>query len=73
MKIALNVKNMKETYMNARADMENVWKTFYTMSCMNFISHDEWVKFFNTCYSWEYDRENDRVIDFYEEKIIKQF
>lgn len=72
MKTTLNVKNMKNTYMNARSDMENVWKTFYMMHCMNYISHEEWVRFYEACKDWTYDPELCWLMDG-EGRVIKEF
>lgn len=73
MKTALNVKNMKETYLNAKKDMGEVWRTFWNMHSMGFITYDEWKRFHHACARWEYDPERNAVIDFDTEEIIKEF
>lgn len=73
MKITLNVKNMKNTYMNAKSDMPTVWDAFFKMHCMNYISHDEWWKFSKKCESWYYDTNLDAVIDSSTGKVIHYF
>lgn len=52
---ALNLKNMKETLINysgLQDEMDKIWDTFHQMACMDFISHDVWMKFFNECSGW---------------------
>ncbi len=69
----LNVKNMKDTYLYARADMRKVWEAFCTMYQMGFISSDEWDKFFEACYSWEYDSSQNAVVDCITGDLITYF
>lgn len=73
MKITLNVKNMKNTYMNAKSDMPTVWEAFYTMHCMNYISREEWEKFYKKCAGWSYDKDLDAVVDYDTGKVIHYF
>ena len=69
----LNVRNMKDTYLYARADMRKVWEAFYTMYQMDFISCDEWHKFFEACKSWEYDSTQNAVVDCMTGDLITYF
>lgn len=48
---AMNLKNMKETYLNSDCD-HDVWTAFYTLHCAGMIDRDTWVKFFDTCQGW---------------------
>lgn len=60
MKKALNLKNMKETYLNSDCDSE-VWAALYTLHCAGMIDRDTWIKFFDTCQGWTFV--DGRVID----------
>lgn len=62
-KQTLTVKNMIRTYYNAKTDMDTVWDTFRSMYIMNFITWEEWCRFFLKCKSWTYDPDLEKVID----------
>ena len=55
---ALNLKNMKETYVNysgTQDEMDMIWNGFYRMACIGFISRDTWTKFYDKCKGWYID------------------
>ena len=61
---ALNLKNMKETLINYSGfqnEMNKIWDIFHQMACMDFISHETWMKFFDECSGWVINGDN--VID----------
>ena len=61
---ALNIKNMKERIINYSGDQkefDRIWDSFYTMSCIGFIDHETWVKFFNECAGWYIDDEGENI------------
>ena len=63
---ALNLKNMKETYINftgTKEDMELVWKNFYQLECMGFISRELWIKFAEQCKGWYITEDQSEVRD----------
>lgn len=47
-KSVMSVKSMIETYVNYGLD-STTWEMLYNMTCHNLISHDDWMKFANTC------------------------
>lgn len=63
---ALNLKNMKETlvnYSNNQEDISKIWRVFYQMLCLNFISWDTWRKFSEQCRGWYYDEYENCIRD----------
>lgn len=75
---ALNLKNMKETivnYCNANNDdFTEIWRQFYSMTCMGFISADTWQKFFDQCHGWVVTDDGGKVVDMdNDDKIIHDF
>ena len=72
-KLTLNVKNMKETYLNARMEMQEVWSSFYMLHCLGYITYQEWDRFFKDCHSWVYVSTENKVIDMNTDKVIKEF
>ena len=69
----LTYKNMVESYKEARADMNSVWDAFLTLRYMGYISEDTWLRFFNTCRSWDYNSELAQVIDADTGDVIRYF
>lgn len=57
---ALNLKNMKETYLNSDCD-NDVWTAFYTLHGAGMIDRETWVKFYDACKGWTFT--DGRVID----------
>lgn len=72
-KQTLTVKNMIREYYNAKADMDTVWNTFHSMYLMNFITWEEWSKFFEKCKSWTYDPDENIVIDCSTDKEVNLY
>lgn len=65
-KRALNVKQMKEALVNYSGESEEffrIWKTFYHMQCMGFITHDEWKRFYEECHGWHVTEDQSEVRD----------
>lgn len=56
----LNLKNMKQAYLNSECD-NAVWTAFYTLHCVGMIDRETWVKFFDTCEGWI--AVDDKIID----------
>ena len=55
---ALNLKNMKETLVNYSRNQDEfskIWKGFFQMVCLDFISWDTWKEFSYQCRGWYYD------------------
>ena len=59
---ALNYKNMVKQYYRFEADSE-MWDAFYHMRIMGFIDVKTWHKFFDTCRSWYFDKDDNIVKD----------
>lgn len=63
---ALNLKNMKEALINysgTQYEMDKIWNALFEMTCMNFISRETWVKFFEQCKGWYITEDNCEVRD----------
>ncbi len=63
---ALTVKNMKETLVNdshSQKEFNRIWDTFYQMFVLRYISISIWVKFFENCRGWYYDKTCDCIRD----------
>lgn len=73
----LNLKNMKETLVNyseCQSEFDRIWRTFYEMVCLDFISQDTWKKFYEQCKGWYVDEENTEIRDSeQDDKIIWKY
>ena len=68
----LTLDNMKETYINETGTnraMDEVWDTFYKMTCWGFIPMNLWHEFTHWAYSLYVDC-NDCVVDRDTDEII---
>ena len=63
---ALNLKNIKFTFLNYSVDQEKfyeIWNVFYQMVCLGFISWGTWKKFSKQCRGWYYDEYSNCIRD----------
>ena len=66
---ALNYKNMVKQYYRFEAD-HDIWNAFSEMRIMGFIDEKTWNRFYNTCNSWYFNKEDRIVRDCYTGEII---
>ena len=69
---ALNLKNMKETYINmtgSNEEMERIYNAFWEMSCLGFVKPETWTKFFNWAYYLHMSGDGESVLGEHDEII----
>lgn len=72
----LNVKQMKETLVNFSGDqseMTKVWKTFWRMHNMGFISNEDWCRFFNETSGWYVTEDGAEVRNADDDSLIYRY
>lgn len=70
----LNLKNMKETlvnYSNDQKEFDTIWRDYWQMAYLGFISKDTWRKFCEQCSDWYFDEEENCIKDKNHQKVGK--